>query len=77
MSIISISDWQLTRDIIALEPHELKGVLISRSVWTNIRPFIKILQDLGMFYDVAECDGKIYLRCEVNQYTQSYIESKL
>ena len=75
--IISISNWQLTRDIIALEPLEVKSVLIGRDTWTGIRPFIKILQELGMWYDVSECGNKIMLRCKMNQFTQAYIEKML
>ena len=75
--MISLTNYQLTRDIISLEPLDVKSVLIDKSVWVRIRPVIKDLQKNGLYYDVSEDGNKIYLRCKVNEITQSYIESLL
>ena len=75
--MISLTNYQLTKDIINLEPTNIKSVLIDKSVWNNIRPIIKDLQKNGLWYDVSEDSNKIYLRCKVNEITQAYIESLL
>ena len=75
--MISLTNYQLTKDIINLEPTNIKSVLIDKSVWNKIRPIIKDLQKNGLWYDVSEDGNKIYLRCKVNEITQAYIESLL
>lgn len=72
-----IKNHALLRDIIALEPTTIKSVLINQTVWSNIRPKIKELQDYGLWYDVSQDGNKIYLRVKVNDITQGYIESLL
>ena len=59
------------------EPLTMKHVVISCDKWQEIRPLIKELQTSGLYYDVSGYYNKIYLRCMVNDITQSYIESLL
>lgn len=75
--MISIFKGEIIEDIIRQEPLQVKSVLLSRPVWIAIRPFIKQLQDYGFWYDVAEDNGHIYLRCEVNEITERYINQIL
>lgn len=74
--MISLSNYDLTRDIINAEPTGIKHVVITRQTWEKIRPEIKRLQKFGFWYDVSYGD-KIYLRTKVNDITQGYIESLL
>lgn len=68
---------QIIRDKVTEKPRNIKHVVISIKKFQEIRPLIKTLNNYGMWYDVSEYYNKIYLRCDVNEYTQSIIESYL
>ena len=72
-----LSNYQLSRDIIALEPLEVKNVVIRKAVWLELRPVIKKLQSFGLWYDISEYGNKLYLRCKVNEIIQNYIEKQI
>lgn len=75
--MVTLSNYQLTRDIINLEPLDVKHVVITRQTWERIRPVIKYYQKYGLWYDIASYGDKLYFRCKVNDITQSFIESLL
>ena len=75
--MINLSGGQLTRDIIALEPLEVKSVVISKSVWKDYRPIIKHLQAFGLWYDVSEYYDKIMVRVKVNEVVENYLQGVL
>ena len=75
--MIKLGQSQLIKDIIALEPLELKSVEIDRPTWERIRPVIKRLQKNGLYYSICECYNNLLLQVKVNDITQRYIDSIL
>ena len=75
--MISLSNMQLTRDIIALEPLEIKSVSITSNQWQVYRPFIKRLQNYGIWYDVSSYYNKLLVRVKVNAITEKWLQSVL
>ena len=65
------------RDIIALEPTEIKSVELTRHEWNLYRPIIKKLQKFGLWYDVSECYNHLLVRVRVNEIVEKYLQSIL
>ena len=75
--MINLSGGQLTRDIINLEPLEIKHVVLTHNEWDDLRPYIKRLQKFGFWYDVSSYYDKLYIRVKVNDITEKYLQSIL
>lgn len=75
--MINLSGGQLTHDIIALEPLEVKSVVLTKSEWKYYRPIIKRLQAFGLWYDVSEYYDKIMVRVKVNEVVENYLQGVL
>ena len=67
-------DIREVKKLVNIEPLDIKSVEITAKKWQEIRP---IIIELGVWFDISECYNKLLLRCEVNDYTQSFIESLL
>ena len=72
-----IKNHALLRDIIALEPLDIKSVTISQKQWDLYRPTIKRLQHFGLWYDVSQYYNKLHIRVKVNEITEKFLQSVL
>lgn len=72
-----IKNHALLRDIIALEPTNIKNVVLNKKQWEVFRPVIKTLQKLGLWYDISEHYTDLYIRVKVNDIIEKYLQSIL
>ena len=72
-----IKNHALLRDIIALEPTNIKNVVLTKKQWEVFSPIIKALQKLGLWYDISEYYTDLYIRVKVNDITEKYLQTIL